>query len=129
MTVCISLGTHLDKVKMNQYKQPSINLSKCRNLGGVNCKTAKDIVFGLGLLKSKSDQMFINSLHRAIYEGDIDIICGHIDWFRDRAGLPCLNELERDEVEVFYKDYLSKHPPDGVLRMAQFISAALEHFS
>ena len=114
---------------MNLDKQPVINLSKCRNLGGVNCKTVKDIVLGLGLLKSQSDQMFINSLHRAIYEGDMDIICGHIDWFRDKVGLPCLNELEREEAQLFYKQYLSKHPPDGVLRMAQFISAALEHFS
>lgn len=81
---------NLSAKKMNLEKQPSIYLSKCRSLGGMSCKTAKDIVFGLGLLKSKSDQMFINSLHRAIYSGDMDIICGHIDWFRIRPDFHAL---------------------------------------
>lgn len=95
----------------------------------MHCRTAKDIVFGLERLKTKNNQLFIDSLHRAIHDGDMDIICGHIDWFRAKAGLPSLNQLERDEVRCFSKQYLSNHPPDGVLRMAQFISAALEHFS
>ena len=44
-------------------------------------------------------------------------------------GLASLSDSERVEVEIFYKQYLRQHPPDGLLRMAQFVNAALEHFS
>jgi len=114
---------------MYDQKSNRIKLFKSRNLGGMFCQTADDILQGLGNLKSQGEKRFINSLHRAIYEGDLDIIAGHIDWFRVKAGMPILNEEERKELSIFYKEYLVKHPPDGMLRMAQFISAALEHFS
>lgn len=114
---------------MHDQQIKDIKLFKCRKLGGIHCQTATDILEGLGNLKSQSDKRFINSLHRAIYEGDLDIIAGHIDWFRVKAGMPILTQTERKELSHFYKEYLAKHPPDGMLRMAQFISAALEHFS
>ena len=114
---------------MHSSNSKSSQLCKTRTLGGVHCQNSTDIVLGLANLKSQSDRRFINSLHRAIYEGDLDIIAGHIDWFRVKAGLPLLNQHEREELATFYREYLLKHPPDGILRMAQFISSALEHFS
>jgi hypothetical protein len=114
---------------MDLYYKDSIPLLKQRKIGEIDCKTSKDIVIGLGRLKSHSEQKFIESLQYAIFKGDIDIICGHIDWFREKAALPTLNAYQRAEVKEFYKQYVTKHPPDGILRMAQFITAALEHFS
>ena len=72
---------------------------------------------------------FFNELHRAIYEGDIEVICSHIDWFRKNDGKPILTESEHHDVALFYKNYLVQHPPDGVLRMAQFFNAVLHLFS
>lgn len=115
--------------KMDSYNKSSSALLKQRKLGGVICNTSEDIVIGLGRLKSQNEQEFIESLRCAIFEGDMDIICGHIDWFREKAALPTLSAYQRDEVKEFYKQYINQHPPDGILRMAQFISAALEHFS
>jgi hypothetical protein len=114
---------------MDSYNKSSIALLKQRKLGGIICNTSEDIVIGLSRLKSQNEQEFIESLRYAIFEGDIDIICGHIDWFREKAALPTLSAYQRDEVKEFYKQYITQHPPDGILRMAQFISAALEHFS
>ena len=114
---------------MDTYNKSSIPLLKQRKLGGIECKTSEDVVIGLSRLKSHSEQDFIESLQCAIFEGDIDIICGHIDWFREKAALPKLNAYQRVEVKEFYKQYITQHPPDGILRMAQFITAALEHFS
>lgn len=79
--------------------------------------------------KSHNNLYFFNELHRAIYEGDIEVICSHIDWFRKNDGKPILTESEHHDVALFYKNYLVQHPPDGILRMAQFINAALERFS
>lgn len=79
--------------------------------------------------KSHNNLYFFNELHRAIYEGDIEIICSHIDWVRKKGGKPILTDSEHDDVALFYKNYLVQHPPDGILRMAQFNNAVLEHFS
>ena len=79
--------------------------------------------------KSRDNLYFYNELHRAIYEGDIEAICTHIDWFRKKGGKPSLTDTQHHDVTLFYKNYLVQHPPDGVLRMAQFINAVLERFS
>ena len=79
--------------------------------------------------KSNNNLYFFNELHRAIYEGDIEVICSHIDWFRKKNGKPILTDIERHDLTLFYKNYLIQHPPDGILRMAQFINAVLKHFS
>lgn len=75
------------------------------------------------------DKFFLNDLHRAIYEGDVDVICNYIDSTRVKARKALLTESERYDVLFFYKNYLDQHPPDGILRMAQFLNAVLRHFS
>ena len=76
-----------------------------------------------------SDKFILNELHRAIYEGDVDIICNHIDNIRVKARKALLTESEHYDVDLFYKNYLDQHPPDGILRMAQFMNAVLRHFA
>ncbi len=71
---------------------------------------------------------FINSLHCAFYEGDISFICNYLDRLREENGGWQINKIEYVDVEIFYRHYLSQHPPDGILRTAQFIVAAIDRF-
>ena len=80
-------------------------------------------------LKSLGNSSFMNSLHQAFYEGDMNIICAHINFFRAKINLPPLNQNQHDEAKSFYEQYVRQHPPDGILRTSNFIAAALEHFS
>lgn len=103
-------------------------LNSIRQIGDIHCTTPEDVVLGLATLKGKSNDLFIASLSRAIFEKDIDIICGHIDWFRRKLGKDCLDDHHRDQVEGFYQEYFQKQPPDGEIMVANFLGDALEHF-
>ncbi len=75
-----------------------------------------------------SDKYYLNDLNQAIHEGDIGVICNHINYHRKLNGKSFLSASEYHDLELFCKEYLSQHPPDGVLRMAQFINAVLTNF-
>lgn len=107
----------------------NVKLSAIRKIGDVTCSTPDDIVLGLANLKGKSDELFVASLNDAILEDDMDIICGHIDWFRRKLGKGCLDLNERNLVSSFYTQYFEQHPKDGKISTADFIGDALEHFS
>lgn len=104
-------------------------LTTIRKIGNVSCSTPDDIVLGLEKLKDEGDDLFIQSLNNAILENDIDIICGHIDWFRRKLGKACMDYDVRILVSSFYSQYFKQHPKDGEISSADFISDALEHFS
>lgn len=74
------------------------------------------------------DQHNFYNLHRAAHEGNIKTICDEIELARFKIGLPCFSTLEREDATVFYSEYLSQHPADGILRMAQFINVTLERY-
>ncbi|WP_062309816.1 hypothetical protein [Polynucleobacter sinensis] len=104
-------------------------LAAIRKIGGVTCSTPDDIVLGLESLKDEGDDLFIQSLNNAILEDDMDIICGHIDWFRRKLGKSCMDFDGRTLVASFYSQYFKQHTKDGEISSADFISDALEHFS
>ncbi len=114
---------------MRSFNERIINSPKEKALGDPASKVAGKVAIDSGKMNLLGNQQFINRLHRAIEEGNMEIICNHIDWVRGKIGLASLSDSERTEVEIFYKQYQRQHPPDGILRMAQFINAALEHFS
>lgn len=105
-----------------------IKLATSRKLGNITCKTADDIVYGLENLKAKDNDLFVQSLSNAILENDMDIICGHIDWFRKKIGKDCLNNETRIYVSDFYWRYFKNHRKNGEISVANFIGDALEHF-
>ena len=104
-------------------------LATVRKIDNITCNTPDDIVLGLDSLKRKSDELFIQSLSNAILEDDMDIICGHIDWFRRKLGKSCMDYEGRNLVGSFYSQYFKQHPKNGEISSADFISDALEHFS
>jgi hypothetical protein len=104
-------------------------LNAVRKIGNISCSTPDEIVRGLESLKSKSDKLFIQSLNNAILEQDMDIICGHIDWFRKKLGKVCISDESRIRVGIFYFNYFRHHSKDGEISSADFISDALEHFA
>ena len=114
---------------MRSHKQRITHYPNKKIFGDRNHKTAADDILNTEKIDLLGNQHFINRLHRAIDEGNMEDICDHIDWVRGKMGLASLSDSERVEVEIFYKEYLRQHPPDGLLRMAQFVNAALEHFS
>ena len=104
-------------------------LLNIRQIGDILCATSEDVLLGLASLKGKSDQAFIESLNNAIFEGDMDIICGHIDWFRHLSGKNCLDISDRKQLEQFYRHYFAKHKKNSGIKYTDFIVDALEHFS
>lgn len=80
-------------------------------------------------IESLNNKFILNELHHAIYEGNIHDICNHLNWFRNKKQKPVLTESEQYDFFLFYKNYLHQYPPDGMLRMAQFINAALDNFT
>lgn len=104
-------------------------LATVRKIGNMSCSTAEDIVRGLESLKDESNDLFIQSLNNAILENDIDVICGHIDWFRRKLGKSCMDLDGRALVSIFYMQYFKKHIKNGAISSAEFIGDALEHFS
>ena len=104
-------------------------LASIRKIGNITCRTANEIVLGLESLKNTSDELFSQSLCNAILEDDMEIICGHIDWFRKKIGEDCMDYEKRKLVSSFYSEYFMRHPKNGEISSAEFISDALEHFS
>ena len=107
----------------------NVKLNSIREVGDINCTTSEDVVLGLAKIKDKGDEQFIDSLRQAVLANDIDIICGHIDWFRRKLGKDCLDQVNRHEVAIFCDEYFRAHPKDGAIMIAEFIGEALEHFS
>ena len=107
----------------------NVKLESIREVGDITCSTPEDILLGLASLKGKGDEQFIDSLRQAVLANDIDIICGHIDWFRRKLGKDCLDQLSRHQVANFYADYFHAHPKNGEIMIADFMASALEHFS
>lgn len=97
------------------------------------CRRKLDDPFGTPNLIYKkvnfSDEHYLIDLHKAIFEGDIAFICNHINDYRAIRGKPLLSDATFYDVELFYKEYVSQHPPDGLLRMTQFINAVINKFS
>lgn len=115
-------------MNINGLDNMEIKLTTSRKLGNVTCKTAEDIVHELENLKNEDNDLFIQSLSNAILENDMDIICGHIDWFRKKIGKDCLNHDLRAHVSDFYLRYFKDHTKNGEISVADFIGDALEHF-
>lgn len=107
----------------------NVKLNSIREVGDITCSTPEDVVLGLANLKGKSDEQFIDSLRQAVLTNDIDILCGHIDWFRSKLGKDCLDQVNRDQVAIFCEKYFQSHPKDGEIMIAEFLGVALEHFS
>ena len=107
----------------------TIKLLNVRQVGDILCATSDDILLGLASLKGKSEEAFIESLSQAIFNEDMDIICGHIDWFRHLSGRECLTHSDRKKLENFYRHYFSNHKKNSGFKYTDFLVDALEHFA
>ncbi|MCF8190574.1 MAG: hypothetical protein K9J14_04845 [Polynucleobacter sp.] len=104
-------------------------LDSQREFFGVTCDTADDVLKALASIRSEGQEKFFASLCLAVDEGDIDLICGHIDWARAKLGDGCMGSDERSEVRKFYKEFIDRNPAPSDDRASLFISEAFDEFA
>lgn len=103
-------------------------LDKQRIIRGVVCDTASDILNALLVIRQEGQNEFLQSLEDAVNIGDLDMICGHIDWARAKFGDGCMGSTQRSEVEIFYTKFIAQNPKRTEERAHQFISEAFDLF-
>jgi hypothetical protein len=106
----------------------SFTLNEQRVICGVVCDTAADVLKALLVIRQNGQEDFLRSLEDAVNVGDLDMICGHIDWARAKFGDGCMGGAQRSEVETFYKTFIAQNPEPIEGRAHQFISEAVDLF-
>jgi len=106
----------------------SYTLDRQRIIRGIVCDTASDILNALLVIRQEGQDEFLQSLEDAVNVGDLDMICGHIDWARAKFGDGCMSGSQRSEVGTFYRKFISQNPEPTEERAHQFISEAFDSF-